>query len=252
MAHASPAVPRPAEGEDEHAFLQRVAEDYPEIESETEHALRRAAARLVESLLPPAARVLELGTADGYMARLLAPRVARHVIVDAVRHRAARLPPGAEFVEGLFEDYAPAERFDLVILSLVLEHVRDPVALLARARGWLVPRTGRALAIVPNRRALSRQLARAMGLIEALDTLTPNDHAHGHRRTYDHSQLDREIAAAGGRVLLGGGLLLKPFANFQMDRMIAGGIIGRAQLDGLDALAAEYPDLATALYAVFR
>ena len=37
-----------------------------------------------------------------------------------------------------------------------------------------------------------------------------------------------------------------------MDEMIAAGIIGRAQLDGLEALGAEFPDLSTALYAVFR
>lgn len=237
---------------EERAFLARVSEDYPEIESETEHALRRAAVRLTRTLLPPAAEVIELGTADGYMARLLAPHVARHEIVDAVAFPVTRLPETAVFHQCLFEEFEPERPADLVIMSLVLEHVLDPVALLARARGWLKPETGRILAIVPNMRALSRQLARAMGLLDGLDVLTENDRAHGHRRCYDRFRLDREVAAAGGEVLLRGGLLLKPFANFQMDRMIAEGIIGEAQLDGLDALAGEYPDLATAVYAVCR
>ena len=63
---------------------------------------------------------------------------------------------------------------------------------------------------------------------------------------------DREIATAGGDILQRGGLLLKPFANFQMDQMIEAGIIGPDQLDGFEILGAEYPDLCTALYAVFR
>ncbi len=236
----------------ERAFLDAVAGDYPEIESETEHAVRRAAAKLIRSVLPPGADVIELGVADGYMARLLSPYFGRHRIVDAVTFPATRLPEGAELHLSLFEEYEPARPADLVIMSLVLEHVLDPVALMARARGWLVPETGRIVAIVPNMRSLSRLLARAMGIIAALDELTPNDHAHGHRRCYDRHGFDRDIRAAGGEILLRGGLLLKPFANFQMDEMIAAGIVGRAQLDGLEALGAELPDLATALYAVFR
>ncbi len=238
--------------ERERAFLARVSQDYPEIESETEHALRRAAVRLTRTLLPPAAEVIELGTADGYMARLLAPHVARHDIVDAVAFPVTRLPETARFHRALFEEFEPEAPADLVIMSLVLEHVVDSVGLIERARGWLKPETGRILAIVPNMRALSRQLARAMGLIPELDHLTENDLAHGHRRCYDRFRLDREIGQAGGEVLLRGGLLLKPFANFQMDRMIAAGILGEPQMDGLDALAAEYPDLATAIYAVCR
>lgn len=249
---AQSAAAQPETLEQERAFLARVSEDYPEIESETEHALRRAAVRLTRSLLPPQASVIELGTADGYMARLLAPHVARHDIVDAVAFPVTRLPATARFHQCLFEEFEPEQPADLVILSLVLEHVLDPVALLARARGWLTPETGKILAIVPNMRALSRQLARAMGLIPELDVLTDNDIAHGHRRCYDRFRLDREIAEAGGEPLLRGGLLLKPFANFQMDQMIAAGILGEAQMDGLDALASEYPDLATAIYAVCR
>ena len=236
----------------ERRFLRDCTKSYPEIESETEHALRRAIVRLTRSLLPRRAHVLELGCADGYMARLLAPSVERHVVVDAVTFPSTRLPPSAEFHQSLFEEYEPAERFDLVIMSLVLEHVLDPVELMARGRAWLRSETGHVVAIVPNIRALSRQLARAMGIIRELDDLTPNDRAHGHRRCYDRASFDRNIVAAGGEILLRGGLLLKPFANFQMDRMIEADVIGREQLDGLETLGADYADLCTAFYAVFR
>lgn len=45
-------------------------------------------------------------------------------------------------------------RFDLVILSHVLEHFAEPAQVLARARGWLAPE-GRLLVALPNLRHLS-------------------------------------------------------------------------------------------------
>ena len=250
-----PALP-PADARtslvEEREFLRRIAENYPEIQSPTEHAVRRAAVNVARGLLLPGGRLLELGCADGYMARRMSPHAGTHVVVDAVTFASTRFPDSVEFRQSLFEEFSPEERFDLVVMCLVLEHVLDPVALMARARSWIDPERGRILAIVPNMRALSRQLARAMGIVDELDELTPNDRAHGHRRCYDRIALDREIATAGGDILQRGGLLLKPFANFQMDQMIEAGIIGPDQLDGLEILGAEYPDLCTALYAVFR
>jgi 2-polyprenyl-3-methyl-5-hydroxy-6-metoxy-1,4-benzoquinol methylase len=254
--HGLHPTPSSAEGEtwlaEEREFLRRIAKEYPEIESPTEHAVRRAAVNVARGLLPSGGRLLELGCADGYMARRMSEHAGMHVVVDAVTFAATRFPDSVEFRQSLFEEFTPDERFDLVVMCLVLEHVLDPVALMARARRWIDPERGRILAIVPNMRALSRQLARAMGIVGELDELTPNDLAHGHRRCYDRIALDREIATAGGDILQRGGLLLKPFANFQMDQMIEAGIIGRDQLDGLEVLGAEYPDLCTALYAVFR
>lgn len=47
-----------------------------------------------------------------------------------------------------------------------------------------------------------------------------------------------------------GGLMLKPFADFQMNAMFAGGILGATQLEGLYQLGLEYPDLAGSLFSI--
>lgn len=237
-------------------FLDKVSGDYPDLESTYEQAVRRAAANVARALVPPQASVLELGCADGYMSALLSPLAARHVIVDAtprfIEAAKARAMPNVTFVESLFETYTADSPFDLVVMSFVLEHVLDPVSLIARARQWIKPDTGRILAVVPNMRALSRKLARAIGVVGELAELTPNDLAHGHRRCYDRVSFDRDIAEAGGEILSRGGLVLKPFANFQMDRMIDAGAIGRVQLDGLETLGHQFPDHCGSLYAVLR
>jgi 2-polyprenyl-3-methyl-5-hydroxy-6-metoxy-1,4-benzoquinol methylase len=238
----------------EREFLNSL--EYPQIDSPWEQAVRRAAVNAVHGFLPPRAAVLELGCADGYMTSLLAPLASRHIVVDAVPAFIAEAkkiaPPGVEFVDSLFEEYEPAEPFDLVVMSFVLEHVLDPVALMSRARAWLKPHTGRVLMTVPNRRSMSRLLARSMGLVRELEDLTENDLSHGHRRCYDRASFDRDVEAAGLEAVARGGLVVKPFANFQLDRMIRDGILGRPQLDGLEKLGAEYPDACAALYTVAR
>ncbi len=239
---------------DERAFLNSL--EYPQIHSPWERAVRRAGVNAVRGYLPPKAAILELGCADGYMTSLLAELAGRHVVVDAVPAFIAEAkkiaPPGVEFVDSLFEEYEPAEPYDLVVMSFILEHVLDPVALMARARAWLKPHTGRVLMTVPNRRSLSRLLARAMGLVRELEDLTENDLAHGHRRCYDRVSFDRDVEKAGLEAVARGGLVVKPFANFQLDRMIQDGILGREQLDGLEKLGAEFPDACAAIYTVAR
>lgn len=57
------------------------------------------------------------------------PRAARHM----------REHVGVEVLQGDFMKLAAEPRFDIVTLNKVLEHVEDPVAMLARARNFLAP-----------------------------------------------------------------------------------------------------------------
>ena len=79
---------------------------------------------------------------------------------DAIKAR----HPRVEAVNSLFEDYRSAPAFQTIVMGHVLEHVENPVEILALARGWLAP-GGRILAAVPNARSLHRQAATIMGLL---------------------------------------------------------------------------------------
>jgi hypothetical protein len=106
--------------------------------------------------------------------------------------------------------------------------------------------------VVPNANALSRQLALHMGLLKDLKNLTENDVNHGHRRVYDRVSLNRDLTEAGFVSISQGGILLKPLADFQMDKLIDSGILQEPQLDGLYRLGFEYPDLCGYLFSACK
>jgi methionine biosynthesis protein MetW len=115
--------------------------------------------RLVLDLVAPGSRVLDVGCAEGHLAAELTARGCRVVGIehDSRAARAAR-DRGVEVLE-LDVEQIPlaAARFDVVVFADVLEHLRDPAAVLRQARA-----AGRAVVSLPNiahwtaRRALLR------------------------------------------------------------------------------------------------
>jgi 2-polyprenyl-3-methyl-5-hydroxy-6-metoxy-1,4-benzoquinol methylase len=236
--------------------LKTVSQAYEHLGSPLEQAVRRAALGVIRAYSVIKPSILELGCSDGYMTSLLNVIASDHVVVEAAPEfiEAARksVPEGVTFVQALFEEYEPGRQFDLIIMSFILEHIVEPSDLIGRARRWLTPDTGRIVAIVPNIRALSRQLGRAIGVVGDLAEITPSEQAHGHRRSYDRIAFDRDVERSGAEILARGGLVVKPFANTHMDMMLRQGIIGEEQLLGLELLGAEYPDLCHSIYVVAR
>ena len=78
---------------------------------------------------------------------------------------------------------------------------------------------------VPNAKALSRQLALKMELIDDLYSLTENDLKHGHKRVF-----------------------LKEFADFQLKQMLETGLINEKHFIGMRKLAEDYPDIAGSVW----
>lgn len=240
---------------DEMSFLESVTGTYVTSESPQDRAIKTMAMRAFGPFLRTGGSALELGCCDGFMTSLISPLVRDvHVVdgsqtfLDATRKRGL---PNASFEHSLFEDFSPDRKFDYVFACYVLEHVIDAVDLLRRIRG-LLSDDGLAFIVVPNARAMSRQLARHMGLLDDLYALTPNDVNHGHRRVYDRQLLNRDLRQAGLVQVAQGGLMLKLLADFQMNQLMDSGVLGPTQLDGLYQMGLEYPDLAGSLFSVCR
>ena len=111
---------------------------------------------LVVDLVASGSRVLEFGCATGYMSEVLSSRRKCSVIgieLSAVAAEAARVhceKVVAGDAESLDLDEAlGADRFDVVLFADVLEHLRDPAALLRRVRPFLAE-GGSIIASVPN------------------------------------------------------------------------------------------------------
>ena len=195
------------------------------------------------------ARCLELGPAEGLMTGELARAFAQLTLVEGSASFCADLAerfPDATVVNSLFEDFAPTDQFDTVVLGHVLEHVEDPVHVLRLVRGWTAP-GGVALAAVPNSHSLHRQAAVLMGTLATEDALNETDRHNGHRRVYDLARLRADFDAAGWTIEQAGGYWIKPLSNAQIDEQWT-----QDMLDAYMVLGEQYPDIAAEIYVVAR
>src|SRR5881392_894909 len=120
---------------------------------------------LVLGLVEPGSRVLEFGCASGYMSEALRDRLGASVVGVELDAEAAQLAAvhtervlvgDAEELD--LEAELGGERFDAVLFADVLEHLRDPAALLKRVRPFVAD-GGVIVASIPNVAHASVRLA---------------------------------------------------------------------------------------------
>jgi 2-polyprenyl-3-methyl-5-hydroxy-6-metoxy-1,4-benzoquinol methylase len=99
---------------------------------------------LVLGLVEPGARVLEFGCSTGYMSRALRDRLGATITGVELNADAAELAQAecdrvlvGDAEELDLEAELGSERFDAILFADVLEHLRDPAALLRRVRRLL-------------------------------------------------------------------------------------------------------------------
>lgn len=239
----------------EKMMLENYAKNYiTSDDSSQQRLMRNLEVRVIQPYINRG-RALELGCEIGYMSEIIAPLVDQLDIVDAselfLEKTRSRGIVNARYFCSLFEDFKSDCKYNLVFASHVLEHLADVQTVLKVVKSTLLPE-GYLFVAVPNARALSRQLARHMGLIDSLYDLTPNDLRGGHRRVYDRVTLNKELESAGFEIVAQGGIFLKFLADFQLDKMIDSGILGEQQLEGLFRMGYEYPDMCADVYAIAR
>lgn len=201
----------------------------------------------------PDAQVLEIGCSNGLMTELIANSAAHVDVVEAslrfLEEAQARSLPNVAFHHGLAEDFESERKYDYIFATFVLTHIENLDRFFEKVTELMAP-TGRLFVAVPNARVLSRQLALHMGLLEDLYKLTENDRNHGHCRAFDRVRLDRELESRGLNPIARGGILLKPLADFQMDKLIEASILSEEHFRGLYSLGVEYPELCGTIYSV--
>src|SRR5262245_7663973 len=118
--------------------------------------------------IPPASKVLEIGAAGGHMTRALVERGCRVWAIEAepslasgVQDVASRLIVGD--IEAMdLEQAVGGERFDVILLGDVLEHLRHPDRVLNRLQPLLVS-SGHLVVSLPNVAHGSVRLALLLG-----------------------------------------------------------------------------------------
>lgn len=191
-------------------------------------------------------KCLELGPAEGEMTQFLIRDFEHLTIVDGSSELLAKIPEQENLfkVHALFEEFEPEEAYDSIILEHVLEHVDDPVALMARVKAWLSP-NGRLFLGVPNGNSLHRLVAVKMGMLDHPCQLNSRDLALGHRRVYTPATFSAEIALSGLSVLEMGGVYFKPLSNAQIQENWT-----EEMIQGFYELGKDFPEFAAEIYAV--
>lgn len=167
---------------------------------------------------------------------------------EAMTVAQTRLEPGVTFVNSRFEDVQLPCRYDNIVLTHVLEHIDDPVALLKRINNEWLAEGGRLFLVCPNANAASRQIAVKMGLISHHSAVTDAEYQHGHRCTYALDTLEHDASAAGLNVVFRTGIFFKALANFQWDKLLQTDIISAEYLEGCYQLGQQYPDLCSSIF----
>jgi SAM-dependent methyltransferase len=211
--------------------------------------------RTLSPFFPAAGKALELGCFEGDSTKLFAEHFEDLTVLEAsgelIEVARTKVPASVSFLHATIESASLDPVYDAIFLVHTLEHLDAPIDALARIRQWLSP-TGRFFVVVPNAQAASRQIAVRIGLIDTNHSVTEGERIHGHRCTYSLDTLEHDVRSAGLRVESRGGIMFKPFANFQFDRMIKHQVIDDAYLEGCYALGMQYPELCASIFLICK
>lgn len=187
--------------------------------------------------------VLELGLGHGFTTNKFAEFYAEHVVLDgskAVIENFKQHYPECKsaIIETYFENYTTKQKFDIIVMGFVLEHVENPVLLIEKYKNFL-NESGSIYIAVPNAEALNRQLGFYAGMLDNLEKMSGNDVLLGHKRYYTVKTLEKDILTAGCKIDLIEGIYLKPFTTKQMNSLA----LDKNIYDALCAVGINYPEL---------
>lgn len=196
--------------------------------------------------------ILELGSFKGEFTQRLLPFFDDITCVEAsdeaINIAKENLPKNVNFYNSLFENTVLPKKYNNIILTHVLEHINDPVAVLKKINEEWLSDKGRFFLVCPNANAPSRQIAVKMGVISHNSAVTPAEKEHGHNITYTLDTLERDAKAAGLKVVHRSGIFFKALANFQWDKLLQTDIISKEYLEGCYELGQQYPDLCSSIF----
>ena len=207
--------------------------------------------RIIEASLG-AKSLLELGLGHGITSKIFAPHFDRHVILEgspAVISRFKLVEPNysGEIIETYFEDFETNEKFDIIVLGFILEHVDNPVQILKHYKKFLAP-NGKFFITVPNAKSLNRRLGYSAGFLQNINELSENDLEQGHKRYYTIKSLTEEINQVNFIIEKMEGIYLKPFTtkqilSLQLDKKI---------IDSMCTVGIEFPELCLGILTQVR
>lgn len=183
-------------------------------------------------------KVLEMGFGADAWTNQIIKKFGHSFLVDGseilVKNAAKKYGRDLTVYKSNFEEFVPPVRFDSVLATLVLEHLKDPVSVMRRMKEWIIP-GGQILIIVPNASSIHRTLGVCKGILSHETELSEADKAIGHLRVYTDNRLRREIRAAGFKLVKRLPTFIKFGSNSQLEQY------SEKELENLFDLAQRLP-----------
>lgn len=186
--------------------------------------------------------VIEFGLGDGVFTAMLCEHFERVTAVDAAQTTvdilAGRLTyENVIFAQSYIEEFESSDKYDVIVMSHILEHLKDPVLALKKVKGLMHKDTILYIS-VPNANSLHRLVAVKMGLLDSPDTLNERDIELGHQIVFYPSNFKEAVLGAGLKVDKFGGVMIKPLANSQISNDW-----NKQMIEGFIALGDDLPEL---------
>ena len=199
---------------------------------------------------------LELGSSKGDFTKRLTKHFNDITCVEAsneaIEIAKQNLDSNVIYYNSMFETVELPKKYDNIILTHVLEHIDDPIALLTKIQNEWLSENGKLFLVCPNANVPSRQIAVKMGLISHNSTVTPSEKEHGHQITYTLDTLERDAKNGNLNIIHRSGIFFKALANFQWDQLLSTDIISKEYLDGCYQLGQQYPDLCSSIMLICK
>lgn len=196
--------------------------------------------------------LLELGLGHGYTTNIFSKNFTNHIVLDGskaiIENFKQKYPDcKAKIVETYFENFQTDEKFDLIVMGFILEHVDNPILILKHFSKFLSP-NGKMYIAVPNSEVLNRRLGHAAGLLLDIQELSENDFILGHQRYYSVKTLTADIKEAGYFIQSIEGIYLKPFTTPQMISLN----LEKKIINALCEVGISYPELSCGILAEIK
>ncbi len=187
--------------------------------------------------------LLELGLGHGYTTSIFAKHFKKHTVLEGspavIENFKKKYPDCAcTIIKTYFENFKSNDKFDVIVMGFILEHVDDPLEVLKHYK-QLLSAEGKMFIAVPNAEVLNRRLGHIAGMLPDMQTLSENDFILGHKRYYTFKLLKEEVLKAGYEIEKSEGIYLKPFTTKQMLSLN----FDKKIIDALCTVGIDYPEL---------
>jgi 2-polyprenyl-3-methyl-5-hydroxy-6-metoxy-1,4-benzoquinol methylase len=191
---------------------------------------------------------LELGIGHGFTTNTFSNYFVKYNVIEGSQQMIERFfklfPSSKVNIElGYFEEFDPIDKYDVILMGYVLEHVQDPLQILIKYKQYLTE-MGSIYVVVPNGSALNRRFGLKAGFLKSLDEVSDFDYKCGHRRTFTYESLIQLIKDSDLKIVRQEGIFLKCMSTQQMiDLKIPESII-----NAMCEVAIDYPELAACIF----